>query len=402
MGSALAVVPATAAPSATSPAAKAGSCKGFKNRIGMTSRSIRIGTASDLSGPFGELHRSAQLATRAYVAYFNQTGQRICGRRLVLDTFDTRTDAAANLSAYRTICSKDFAAVGSMSAFDGGGATSAQGCRLPDLRAASTSAARNACTTCFGVDATRSGEAPRSVPDYFVAQHPDAAQKAAVLYLNFGSVPAEASALRGVDAQRGFTYVYSAAIDVAAFSYGPYVQQLAAKGVRIVRFVGPYQQAARLAQAMDAAGYHPDAYLVGTAVYSPAYVAAGGTAANGSVVPIDFLPLNAGIEEMKLYRAWLARVAPTAKPTATGLYAWSSARLFTTQAKALGARLTRATLNARLRTVTAWTGRGLHAPQAVGTKHESACARLLVLKNGTWVSMGGTAYRCNGVGTATP
>lgn len=375
----------------------AASCNGFRNRTGITSTEIKLANVSDISGPVPGLFTSTQQATKAYVAYFNST-RTICGRKLSVTSYDARTDATANNAAYKKACSTAFAAVGSMSAFDAGGASVAKSCGLPDLRAQSVSAARNGCGTCFGINATRAGEGPNSVPDYFVAKHPDAVKKAAFIAINAGTGPQVARTQAKIAVKRGYTVAYNGVIDVAEFNYGPYVQQMKQAGVRVLHFIGAYQQSARMAQAMQDAGFHPDAYVVTNGAYTPAYAKLG-AATNGSITAINFLPLNANQSELNLYRTWLKKVAPGATPTAAGLYAWSSAKLFTQQALALGAKLTRANLVARVRTVTAWTGGGLHVPQQVGTKHVSGCTRLLYLKAGTWVSIGGTAYRCTGVTT---
>lgn len=401
----LVVTPSSAVslPSSASPkvvATKAGSCKGFSNRIGMTNKLIRIGNVADLSGPVPGLHVSAQQATKAYVAYFN-SARSICGRKLQLKAYDSRTDAGGNNRAYAAQCKDTFASVGSMSVFDAGGAKVAQDCRLPDLRVTSTSVARNACTTCFGIEARGTNEAAHSVPDYFVAKHPVAAQKAAFLYLNVGSLPAEASTQIKVAEKRGYQVIHRQAIDVADFNYGPYVAQLKTKGIEILHFLGAYQQTARLAQAMQSAGFTPTAFVVDRGAYRPEYAALGGTAVDRSIVAINTEPLNSNQAELKLYRAWLERTTPGATPTTTGLYAWSAAKLFTTQAASLGAKLTRSSLNARLRTVTAWTAGGLHVPQQVGNKRMSPCTRLLLLQGGRWISIGGTAYRCTGVTRAS-
>ena len=71
------------------------------------------------------LFEANQDAVRAYVAYFNATSD-ICGRKLELKTYDSRTDAAADQQAYTQACDDTFAMVGSMSAFDSGGASTAQ------------------------------------------------------------------------------------------------------------------------------------------------------------------------------------------------------------------------------------------------------------------------------------
>ncbi|MFL6062536.1 MAG: ABC transporter substrate-binding protein [Marmoricola sp.] len=396
----LAVLPLLLALLAVTPTAdaRAGSCAGFANHTGVTSKVIRIGNSVDRTGPVPGLFLSARQAVRAYVAYFNSQ-HRICGRKLAVDLFDSKTDAAGDKAAYQAMCVKDFAAVGSMSAFDDGGASTAQGCGLPDLRSASTTAARNTCRTCFGVDASRPGEAANSVPDYFVAQRPAAAAKAAMIALNVPSAVARATTLQKAEQQRGFNFLYSARIDVADFNYGPYVTAMKSKDVQLVQFIGAYQQAARLAHAMQSGGFHPAVFMVEDSAYDPGYVAGAGDSGEGTIVPVDFLPLTANQAQLKLYRTWLAKVAPGAAPSAAGLYAWSAAKLFTTQALLLGGRLSRAHLVSRLRSVSGWTGGGLHAPQAVGAKRLSPCARLLQLHDGRWISIGGTAYRCSGLTT---
>lgn len=385
----LAAVPATSA---------AGSCTGFRNQTGITSTSIRIGNASDASGPVPGLSSSARLATKAYAAYSNSV-RTICGRRLVVDALDTKTDTAANRTAYEDICATDFAAVGSMSAFDGGGTTAVRSCGLPDFRAASATGARNSCSTCFGVDATRADEIANSIPDYFTAKYPTATQKSGYLYLNAGAWAERGKQQLKAEQQRGFTFAYSSGIDVADFSYGPYVQQLKSKGVQLVQFHGPYQQTVRLAQAMHEANYHPTVFLVSSSAYDPAFLTSGGDAVEGATVPINFLSLGSNQAELNRYRTWLKKISPKAVPTPAGLFAWSAAKLFTEQAVSLGGNLTRASLNSRLRSVTGWTGGGLHAPMAVGTKHVSPCSRTLKVKNGTWITVGGAAYRCAGVTT---
>jgi ABC-type branched-subunit amino acid transport system substrate-binding protein len=395
-----ALVLALALPLSLAPAqgatASVGSCAGFHNRIGMTNKVIHLANASDISGPVPGLYASAQDAARAYVRYFNSQ-HKICGRSLVLDRFDSSTDGAADKTASTRICAQDFAAIGSMATFDDGGAATAQACRLPDVRARSNSTARNSCASCFGAEAWRAGEAPNAIADYFLASHHAASQKAAVLYLNAGPFPERVATTRRVAELRGMKFLYGAGIDVADFNYGPYVQQLKSKGVALVEFFGQYQQAVRLAQAMASAAYKPEVRFFDSSVYRKDFAAQGGAAVDGTLTAIDSYPLTASQAQLNLYKTWLAKVAPGAAPTEDGLFAWSAAKLATDRMLALGGKLTRATLNASLRTVTGWTGGGMHAPMEVGTKHAPSCVRFLLLKGQTWVSVGGTAYRCTGV-----
>src|SRR5690348_345963 len=67
------------APTTQAPAAPPGaaSCAGFKNSTGISNSVIRVGNASDISGPVPALFTAAQQASRAYIQYFNSTGGSI-------------------------------------------------------------------------------------------------------------------------------------------------------------------------------------------------------------------------------------------------------------------------------------------------------------------------------------
>jgi ABC-type branched-subunit amino acid transport system substrate-binding protein len=377
------------------PGVKAGSCDGFKNQTGITDKTITIGNASDISGPVPGLFTAAQQATKAYVAYFNATSS-ICGRKLQLVTYDSRTDAGADQQGYQKICENSFAAVGSMSAFDSGGAATAQGCGLPDIRTSAVTYARNDCTTCFGVQATGKGEYQNQVYDYWIKSNKAATDKAAFLYLNAGAAAENAKTQISVGAKRGMNWVYTAGIDVAEFNYGPYVQQMKSKGVQFVQFLGAYQQSARLAQAMQSAGFKPQVLMYDPSVYEPGFIKQGGSAVEGANLFVNFTPLNESQPELNLYKKWLGQVAPGAQPTFFGLFAWSAAKLFVEKSILLGGKLTRATLNSEISKVTGWTGGGAHAPMSVGPKHPPECLRWMQVKGGTFVPSGPTQYACNG------
>jgi ABC-type branched-subunit amino acid transport system substrate-binding protein len=383
--------------SGTIPGVKSASCAGFKNQKGITDKVIQLGNSSDISGPVPGLFTAAQQGTKAYIAYFNATSN-ICGRKLQLTTLDSRTDAGADQQSYAKLCESTFAAVGSMSAFDSGGAGTAQSCGLPDIRTAAVTATRNACSTCFGVQATGAHEFSNAVPDFFVKNYKAASQKAAFLYLNAGASAENAVTQQNVETKRGMKFVYHAGIDVAEFNYGPYVQQLKSKGVRWVQFIGGYQQGVRLAQAMQSANYKPDVMFFDPTVYDAGFVKSGGSAVEGAITFTNFTPFEQSQPELNLYKQWLQQVAPGATPTFFGLFAWSAAKLFVSESLSLGGKLTRASLVAKTKGVHNWTANGAHSPMDVGGKHAPSCVRFLQLHSGKWVPLKGTAYVCHGAG----
>ena len=380
----------------------AAACTGLKNQLGITKDKIVIANASDISGPVPGLFQSSQDAVKAFVAYFNATSS-ICGRKLELLPLDSRTDGGADQQAYATACQKSFAAVGSMAGFDGGGAATAQGCGLPDLRAASVSVDRQRCTTCFGAAAVDSRTFQNAVPDHVIKDYPAAAKAAAMLYINAATAPANANAQANAMERRGMHFVYRQGIDISDFNYAPYVQQLKNKGAKYVQFLGPYQNGLRLAQAMQQQGFKPDFFSYDPTAYDPGYVKSGGTAAEGTHVFISTAMVEEAStnKEMALYQSWLQQVHPGATPSYFGVFSWSAARLFVEQAAKLGAGLSRASLIQSLKSVDNWTGNGIHAPQHVGPKKTGECWRWIVLRQGHWIPDGPRTYTCHGVTAAT-
>ena len=380
---------------------KAGSCAGFKNTTGITDSTITIGNASDISGPVPGIFTSAQQAVKAYIQYFNATTS-ICGRKLALSTQDSRTDAAADQQAYQSLCSSSFAAVGSMSAFDSGGAATAQSCGLPDIRTATTTNQRAACTTCFAAQGSNAAYYENAPATYFVKHMKAASQHAAILYLDAGGAAQNAETMRSVFTKAGEKIPDSVfrGIGVTEFNYGPYVQAMKSAGTRIVYFIGPYQDSIRLQQAMQQASFKPDAFVQDPTIYDADYVKQVGSAAVNTYVYLNFVPFEeaSSNREMSTYLKYLQQVAPGANPTFYGAWAWSATALFVREAIQLGGKLTRANLVAALRKVNNWNTGGMTAPQNVGGKINGPCWGFVRLVNGKWKKVAG--YQCDGVGKA--
>ncbi|HEY0952122.1 ABC transporter substrate-binding protein, partial [Nocardioides sp.] len=373
---------------------EAGGCQGFENQTGITDDTITIANASDISGPVPGIFESAQQATRAYAAYFN-AGNDICGRKLEVQLLDSRADAGADQQAYTKACDEAFAAVGSMSAFDSGGASAAQACGLPDIRSTTVTPERRDCSTCFAAQAVDPRLVPSAMPRYFLSHDKEATQHAALVYINAGAAPVNAEAFRAAWDKAGWHVDYFQGIDVSEFNYSPYVQQMKDKGIRLVVYVGPYQNTEKLLDAMKQQGFDPDVFLQDSTIYDQRFVEEAGADADG-VFAYSTTALfdDSEILEMQLYRSWLNQVKPGAVPNFYGLYAWSAARLFVEQAVALGGRLSRASLVDALSRVKDWTGNGLHAPQLVGSKTTANCQSILQLDDGTWRKVSPGSFLC--------
>ena len=372
-------------------------CNGFKNQTGITDDKIVIANVSDLSGPVPGIFQSSADAVKAFAMYFNANSD-ICGRKLEVLSLDSRADAGADQQAYAKACEQAFAAVGSMSAFDSGGAATAQGCGLPDIRAAAVTPERTNCTTCFGTQSTNASYFENAVPDFILQHYKEASQKGAFLYLNAGAAAVNGQAQIRAMTKRGINFVYTHGIDVDEFNYGPYVQQMKDKGVKYVQWLGSYQHGVRLAQEMQKEGFKPDLFMFDPVAYDSGFVESGGSAVDGVTSFMNFVPFEEASSnpEMQLYLKYLQQVNPDAKPSFFGVFAWSAARLFVTEALSLGGNLSRGSLVDKVRGVDNWTANGLHAPQHVGPEKLADCWRFLQLNNGKWTPSYGTKYTCTG------
>jgi ABC-type branched-subunit amino acid transport system substrate-binding protein len=378
-------------------ASKGINCDGFKNGPGITDKTITLANVSDLSGPVPGLFQPSYDGAKAFVTYFNATSD-ICGRKLELQSYDSRTDSGGDQQGYAKACEGAFATVGSMSAFDSGGAKTAEACSIPDVRTASVTFARSACPVCFGASAVNTNFFENAVPDYVIKNFKAASQKAAMIYLNAGAAAENGKGQVNAMTRRGMKFVYVQGVDTSEFNYAPFVQQLKEKGARYVQALGSYQHGVKLAQAMEQAGFKPDIFMMDVVAYDPGFVESGGSAVEGTTAFINFVPFEqAGSNgEIQLYLKYLQQVAPGAKPNWFGVFGWSAARLFVTEAAKLGGRLNRDALISRLKGVANWTANGMHAPQDVGARNTADCWRFLQLQKGKWVPKT-NGYLCNGV-----
>jgi ABC-type branched-subunit amino acid transport system substrate-binding protein len=375
----------------------AGSCAGFKNTTGISSSTITLANVADVSGPVSGLFAGVQDAMKAYVAYFNSSSS-ICGRKLAIEPLDSQTSSSGDQQAATTACGNSFAMVGSMGAFDDGGAATVTNCGIPDLRTASTEASRAASPVVYGAQSLNANYVPTAPADYYRSAFPGVATKAAFLYLDAGASSVNAlNEIKGWE-HEGFKFVYTAGIAVTALNYTSYVSSMQAAGVKYVQFVGAYQYAVKLAQAMQQQNFHAT-FVLDPVAYDPGFVTSGGSAVEGTHIWINsrLFEEASAIPEMQTYISWLNRVRPGAAPNYFGMYAWSAGMLFVQKAVELGGKLTRQSLLAALSTVDNWTGNGMFGPQHVGQRVTGSCYGFITLHGGKWVREGPAPFSCGTV-----
>jgi ABC-type branched-subunit amino acid transport system substrate-binding protein len=356
---------------------------------GITGDQITIANISDVSGAVPGLFEDAQLAVKAYFQYFNAREGTIYGRKIKLLSLDSRLDAGGNREQSIKACNEAFAGVGSVSAFDQGGAPVIRDCGLADIRGLATTEQMKAVPNAFPINAAGTG-GKRSLGSFGWAaeKFPEAVKKAAYIYID-GEVTRQQvdQDIQGAEAILGYKFVARPAIGITETNYGPVVQQLKSSGATYVTFTGAYQQAASFAQEFQRQNYKPTVFQPVVTAYTPDFIKQAGASAEGVFVAVagslvEEIDLN---PELQLYAQWLNQVKPGAVPTGLGQFAWGAARLFVEKMKVIGPKPTRKALLAEIAKVSKYSAGGLFAPQDVGGRQLGSCVSITRVQGGKFV-----------------
>lgn len=386
-------------PRAPGNGATSASCAGFRNGPGITDKLVTIASIADISGPVADVFKSVHDAMNAYVAYFNSTSS-ICGRKLKLLVYDSGLSATGSNDASKSACGAAFALVGSLSAFDSGGANVTEACGQPDVRATATEPARQKARTTFMVvpiDSAHFGIQPWAWIKQKIGR--DIASSAFV-YLNAGaSVTISKEIIRQTAAKLGFGWKETIVVDIAGIpNWNAYANQLKSAGIKFVSS-NLADFSPKLASAFKQADFHP-VYLADNSAYGDKYVAGqNGDAMDGaySYTQTAMIEEADRVPEMALYRSWLARTGGSA-PAYAGAEAWAAGALFTKAVLELGGKLTRASLIAKLGTINLWDGNGIITPADPSQGASARCATMMQVVNGRFVRRSPFPYTCGPLG----
>ena len=353
--------------------------------IGVSETEIVLANVSDVSGAVPGLFEPEQLAAQAYVAYFTASEGTLFGRQLTYLPMDSQLSTGANRAASIEACDRAFAAVGSMSAFDAGGAPVIDECGIPDIRTAATQPPMQRVDNAFPVEVVVPDRQPLGEYEWVSEQFPSAVQNAAYLYIA-GEVTAAATAKvrEATSRELGWEWTYVQEIDIAETDYGGFAREMANRGVEYVTFQGDGSQAARLAQAMRQQGFEPAIYHLQSNTYNPTLIERAPEAIEGTYITISTVLVEEADdnEELQRYAQFLQQVAPGERPTSLGMKSWSAAKLFVELAKEIGPELTREKMLAALAEVDAWDGGGLHAPTNIGAQEANSCFTIVQVQGG--------------------
>lgn len=377
--------------------------------VGVTATSITIANISDVSGAVPGLFEDARFAVQAYFKYFNARYGTLYGRQIKVLALDSQLDSGANRSASIQACAEAFGGVGSVSAFDQGGAPVIADCKskggaFPDVRGLATTDQMKAVPNAWPVNAAGTG-GKRSLGQFGWAaeKFPNAIKKAAYVYSD-GEVTRQLAQQdeEGTAKVLGYNWVADIPVGTTETNYGPAAQRIKSSGATYVTFVGAYQQAASLARSMKSLGYTPTIYQPTVTAYTPNFITQAGDALSGNYV---YLAITSALNEemssypeLQLYAQWLQQVKPGAIPTNIGSFAWGAAALWVREMIALGPKPTRGALGARIAQVKSYDGNGLFSPQDVGRRGLGDCVSVVRITGGKFVRFSPTkvaTMRCD-------
>jgi Periplasmic binding protein len=389
----IAVAPGASTTGAAKTCAATSKTNGGATDVGVTATTIKVGNISDITGPVSGLFSSAEQAALAYLDYFNETHpDGVCGRKLVFDPADSGTDSGIDRSKTQDACHNDFAIVGSMSAFDDGGAEPIQQCHLLDIPAIAVTSQRQQNPGTHAANAASTQGVAAVVPNYFTKHFGSVTKHAAFLYINIGAAEQNAQVDIKAYEHAGWHWIYTAGLppqSATTQGFKPYVQKIKQAHAQLLIWLGAYQEAAALAQAISDSDYHPKVFLLDPTGYNPQYIEQAGSTANGTYLYDDAVPLgHAGHQpELDLYLQWLQRTGASSPASYFGQYAWSAMALFTELLFKVGPHLTRAAMTAQLKKVHAWTDHGMHSIMDVGDKKAGGCNGFIQVRNGQFADV---------------
>ena len=367
--------------------------------VGVTGTEIKIAVLTDLTGPVPGIFKPSVDSVNAWANLINSQGG-IYGRKIKVIPIDSKTSTADNRAGAQQACKDAFALVGSMSAYDNGGAGPINECGIPDISATVVNKERDQAKTTY--------PAFPNVADYYILgpkkmiadENPDAIKTAAMLWLNAPVAVSNAEKNMKAAEAIGYKFVYKQQVEVVEPNYTRFVAEMKARNVQYVSMVGDDNSSSRLLKAFNSQNYIPKIREFDSAIYNsdfPAKVKDAGPAGEGTMVSNTSVPLEeaASNPEYKLYISTLQRSG--GKPNGFfGLYAWSAARLFQDALEKIGPKITRQALIAHLQGVKSWDNRGMHAGHNIGDKKASPCFVMLHIQGGKFARKApASGFDCN-------
>jgi len=368
---------------------------------GVTTKDITVGTFADPGFP-GRPGLDQELFDTAEVfsKWCNAAGG-INGRKIVVDQHDSALfDVQARMVE---ACSKDFFLVGGGAVFDNQGVKTRLSCLLPDIPGyVVTAEARGAD---LKVEPLPNPIQNIAVGEYrwLGKRYPATTKHVGIITGDLPTTVTVAKQAAEAVKKLGWDVVYDDQYPAAGpSSWAPYAQAMKDKGVQGVIWVGEPENLAKLETDMKDINFAPQWVRADTNHYDQKLLDVGGDAIANTYIPSSFVPFEQASTSpaMQQYLDAFAKYKPGAKAKALlGAQAWSAWLLFAEAAKQCGSDLTRKCVYDHARTVSNWTGGGLHAPTGPGANKGSQCFTLLEGGGGRFrvvnVGQDATGFACS-------
>ncbi len=340
---------------------------------GVTKDTIAITTISDpaADGPKPGIDQGVFDSMEAFSKWCNELGG-INGRKLKLTLRD------AGILKYKeqvlAACAEDFALVGGMGILDNLGAQDQVDCGLPNVPGVAVNPEQTGADLTYQSLPNLAWRYNVGPTDWVKQRFPDSIQKAAAIYTNLSVAKIQSDRLAEAYTKRGFTFVSRPAADISEANWGPKVSDMKNKGVTFMSLTSSFEEVVPLAKAMKAQNFKPVVELE-TNYYNDKFPKATDGEADGFFVRSHTWPLEEADKNpaAQQYVEILTKYKKDAVKEFLGVQAFSSALLWATAVKKLGANVTRDGLERELQNTHYWDGGGLQAPSDPGARTVTAC-----------------------------
>lgn len=357
-----------ASPCGEGPADKSGYTASDK---GVTPTEINIAAISDPGGPKPGLDQGVLDSMEAFGKWCNAQGG-INGRKLVVHLRDAKI--LAYKEAVEASCAEDFAMVGGMGVLDNLGAQTQVDCGIINVPGVAVNPEQTLADLTYQSLPNLPTRYLTSPADWVKATHPDSVSKSAAIYTNLSVTKFQSERLQEGYTKRGFTFVDQQAANLSEENWGPIVSQMKGKGVTFMNLTSSFEELSPLAKEMKAQDFSPVVELE-TNFYNPKFPQSLQGQAEGFYVraltwPIEEADQNPATQQ---YLDIMKEYKPDGVIEFLGIQSFSSALLWATAVKNLGADVTRDGLEAEIKKIHQWNGHGLHVPTDPGGIKQSAC-----------------------------
>ncbi len=369
---------------------------------GLSPTEVRVANISILSGPVPGLFQGAPNGVEAFFAYQNSKGG-VFGRKLVLDSQDDGFQCTQNQALAQSDLAVDFAFVGSFSLFDNcSGRVLAQNADIPDV-SFSLDPVAQALPNNFSPQPLENGWRTGSLA-YYKQKYPQAVKAVGTLV---GNVPSAIDSWNGEKAamtSMGYHVAYERLYNPLETDFTSDVLRMRQAGVQMVSLTqADVKTVARVLNAMQAQGFHPQVITAGGVAYDGSLFKLVNPGAAEGLLNDQQQAMYLGEDqatnpEVALFRTWMGKVHPNFPTDIFTVYGWTSARLFVQALQAAGPNPTRASVLAALRNVHSYDSNGLLAASDPADKRAPTCWLLIRIHSGKYERYQdpSTGFRCDG------